>query len=371
MDTYDIFVSYRREGGEALACLIAERLKQQGYTVFYDIESLRSGKFNERIYQVIEDCKDVVVILPPHALDRCTDSEDWVRKEISFAIEKGKNVVPILMRGFEFPNTLPEDIAELKNYNGITANMEYFDASFKKLIGMLKSKLTTFYERLISSPACEDAISELNKAEEVSFAYSLGLCWEEYQENAMPSSAFSLAEKYEKLLSVMRYRESDGYAADPDLMKELEQERKRLYLFAAEADHPDAQVKIGDFYCAEGDFLNAQIWYSAAAKHEQAGAQYALGAFYAKHATELALYWLKKEASRPSEYASTKKAYAMMAKCCLRACWLTGDTWYFNKAQDYSLMSGKPLSTPKLSFRKIRKLMSWIEELGLNNWKEE
>ena len=137
MDNYDIFISYRRDGGEALACLLCEKLRQRSYKVFYDVDSLRSGKFNEEIYRIIQNCNDVICVLPEHGLDRCQNPSDWVRKEISFAINEGKNIIPIMMRNFEFPTNLPEDINELRNYQGINATMEYFDAAFKKLIEML------------------------------------------------------------------------------------------------------------------------------------------------------------------------------------------------------------------------------------------
>ena len=63
--TYDIFISYRRDGGDTLAQLVYDRLTDRGYKVFLDVESLRSGKFNEKLLEVIDQCKDVVVILPP------------------------------------------------------------------------------------------------------------------------------------------------------------------------------------------------------------------------------------------------------------------------------------------------------------------
>lgn len=139
MEKYEVFVSYRRDGGEALACLISERLKQREYSVFYDVESLRSGKFNEKIFQVIDNCTDVIVVLPENGLDRCKNDSDWVRKEVAYAINAKKNIIPIMMRNFEFPKDLPEDIDELRNFNAISANMEYFEASFSKLLSMLKS----------------------------------------------------------------------------------------------------------------------------------------------------------------------------------------------------------------------------------------
>lgn len=136
-EKYDIFISYRRDGAEALACLLTEKLRQLGFSVFYDVESLRSGKFNDRLYEAIECCKDMILVLPPNGLERCNDVEDWVRKEILHGIKCRKNIVPVFMRGFEWPEKMPEEIGCLCEYNGLTANMEYFDATFEKLLKLL------------------------------------------------------------------------------------------------------------------------------------------------------------------------------------------------------------------------------------------
>lgn len=140
MKEYDIFISYRRDGGESLACLLCEKLKQMSFSVFYDVESLRSGKFNEKIFRVIKNCTDVLLILPPDGLLRCKDAEDWIRMEMACAIQNKKNIIPIMMRNFEWPKELPAEIEELKNFNGVSANMEYFDASFHKIVSMLHSR---------------------------------------------------------------------------------------------------------------------------------------------------------------------------------------------------------------------------------------
>ncbi|MBQ8688827.1 MAG: toll/interleukin-1 receptor domain-containing protein [Clostridia bacterium] len=135
-----VFISYRRDGGEVMAQLIYDRLVSKGYNVFYDIESLKSGPFNTKIYQKIEESVDFVLILPAHALDRCVYDEDWVRNEIRHAIQKGKNIVPLIMRGFVFPSNLPSDIANVRNYNGVSfENMEYLDAKIDRLASMLAS----------------------------------------------------------------------------------------------------------------------------------------------------------------------------------------------------------------------------------------
>lgn len=59
MKKYDIFISYRRTSYDT-ANLIATRLKAAGYRVFFDLESMRSGPFNEQLYNVIKECKAFV-----------------------------------------------------------------------------------------------------------------------------------------------------------------------------------------------------------------------------------------------------------------------------------------------------------------------
>lgn len=135
---YDIFISYRRDGGEVLACLLCERLKRIGYSVFYDVESLKNGMFNEKIYEVIKIVEDVIVVLSPKGLDRCNENNDWVKNEIEYAISCDKNIVPVMIRNFEFPNELPYKI---RYYNVVNADMEYFDATFDKIVDMLNSSV--------------------------------------------------------------------------------------------------------------------------------------------------------------------------------------------------------------------------------------
>lgn len=138
---YDIFISYRRDGGFETADAIAQRLGNAGYRVFFDLESLRSGKFNIQLYKVIDNCKDFVVILPKGGLDRCENEDDWVRLEVARAIKANKNIIPVMLRGFDFPKTLPEDIDELRFYQGVEAgNPNFFIASVEKLKGLLASK---------------------------------------------------------------------------------------------------------------------------------------------------------------------------------------------------------------------------------------
>ena len=137
---YDIFISYRRDGGEVTARILRDSLTERGYNVFFDVESLRSGAFNTEIYSVIDECQDFILVLSPNALDRCKNSDDWVRREVEYALQKKKNVIPILLRGFEFPADLPVTMKDLPYRSGLAANLEYYEAFLEKLETFLSSK---------------------------------------------------------------------------------------------------------------------------------------------------------------------------------------------------------------------------------------
>lgn len=129
----DVFISYRRDGGDMTAMYLYQALKERGYDVFYDLEVLRAGKFNEALLEYIQSCQDFLLVLSPHALDRCSDEKDWVRKEIAEALRCKKNIIPVIMNGFNFPEKLPEDIDDVRYQNGLSATTEYFQESMNRL----------------------------------------------------------------------------------------------------------------------------------------------------------------------------------------------------------------------------------------------
>lgn len=103
-DKMDIFISYRRDGGEWLAYCIYSELFYTGYSVFFDLRSLKGGKYELDLEKRIKECKVVIVVLPPKALDRCADEDDLVFNKIKTAIDSEKIVIPIFMKGFELPD---------------------------------------------------------------------------------------------------------------------------------------------------------------------------------------------------------------------------------------------------------------------------
>ena len=138
--SYDIFISYRRDNGWDTAKHLRDILTAKGYSVFFDVDSLRSGNFNTALLDVIKNCTDFIIILSPNSLDRCVNEGDWVRRELACALQAGKNVIPVTSAKFHFPEKLPEDINDVRWKNAVAVNIDYFDAMVDKLISFLDSK---------------------------------------------------------------------------------------------------------------------------------------------------------------------------------------------------------------------------------------
>jgi WD40 repeat protein len=136
---HDVFISYRRDGGEHLAGRVKDALKARGFSVFMDVEDLKSGRFDVALFGKIEEATDVIVIFTQGCLDRCKNEDDWFRQEIRQAIKCKRNIVPIIARGFQMPHseTLPADIREMVKYHGLTPAPEMFEASMDRLVSML------------------------------------------------------------------------------------------------------------------------------------------------------------------------------------------------------------------------------------------
>ena len=130
---YDVFISYRRDGGVDTARSVYQALEKRGYRVFFDLESMRSGPFNKQLYDVIDSAQDFVLILSKNSLDRCKNYGDWVREEILEAIKSNKNIIPFMQKDFEWPDPMPKGMEKLPFIQGIPPSQEYFDAAINNM----------------------------------------------------------------------------------------------------------------------------------------------------------------------------------------------------------------------------------------------
>ena len=136
--TYDVFISYRRNGGSEKAQLVKSEIKQRGIEeerIFLDTHSLYDGDFEHKIKEAIEQSMGVIVIISNGCFDEIKETDFWYM-EINQALLQGKKIVPIFFDGItSFANLkIPEELKELTKQNAVTYQHEYADAAFDKLI---------------------------------------------------------------------------------------------------------------------------------------------------------------------------------------------------------------------------------------------
>lgn len=96
-----VFMSYRRSN-IPWALAIFQNLTHHGYDVFFDYNGIASGDFEQVILGNITARAHFLVLLTPSALERCDDPNDWLRREIETALASQRNIVPLMLEGFDF-----------------------------------------------------------------------------------------------------------------------------------------------------------------------------------------------------------------------------------------------------------------------------
>ena len=131
-----VFISYRRQYSKFIARAIFQDLRAHGYDVFMDVESINQGQFGPAILNQIAARAHFLLILTPGTLDRCVDPNDWLRREIEFALERRRNIVPVMVNGFRFEDAAPYltgKLAELPRYSSVPIYHEYFEEGMARL----------------------------------------------------------------------------------------------------------------------------------------------------------------------------------------------------------------------------------------------
>ncbi|MCL2208066.1 MAG: TIR domain-containing protein [Fibromonadales bacterium] len=171
---YDIFISYRRKGGVETARLVDIKLREQGYYVSFDIDTLGKGKFTDTLRTRLQGCIDFMVIFEPSYYERFfepgsldekgnikpdaklvsqdTLNEDWCYLELKNALTLRKNIIPIIKRDFRFPNNLPPEVKEIAEMNAIEITEKEFKEIFENKVPLYldsKPKFTHRYKKHI------------------------------------------------------------------------------------------------------------------------------------------------------------------------------------------------------------------------------
>ena len=135
---FDVFISYRRSDGDAIARILNAEFALRDFRCFLDFDSLGGGKFDEKIEAAILDAPVFVMVLTPDYFSRCNDKGDWVRREIELALANNKIIVPINydrnLNGI--PDYLEEDFkARIGCHNFATVHKDdTFKSSFNQMV---------------------------------------------------------------------------------------------------------------------------------------------------------------------------------------------------------------------------------------------
>lgn len=146
MDYFENFISYRRANHKVEAQKLYKRLTDMGHSVFWDYEAINIGKFDDKIVDAINTCKNFIVLTSREALTPCAKPNDWVYREIKEALDSRKNIVLLFVNEeVSFPSNLPSELDELKRYNGIP----FFDVDNYSQLDQLVSRFLN-YSHIVS-----------------------------------------------------------------------------------------------------------------------------------------------------------------------------------------------------------------------------
>ena len=146
-DFLKLFISYRRKSWP-IVHLLEEKLKEQiKGEIFVDITGIDDTDFEQSILRHLRESNIVLVVVNEltFSLDRISNDNDWVRREIALALQLNKPIVLILVDNHLPPpsSKLPEDIRDITRKQGIAFYQEYFDAAVQNL--------TKFVYRVLAS----------------------------------------------------------------------------------------------------------------------------------------------------------------------------------------------------------------------------
>jgi TIR domain len=152
-----VFISYRRTD-QGWGQAIFGDLTQHGYDVFIDYDGIASGSFETVILENIKARAHFLVVLTPTALEPRGASVNWMLREIEAAVDSQRNIVPLMLEGFDFGKAataghLTGKLAALKKYNGLPVPAGYFPAAMERL----RSKFLNVPVDAVLHPASDSA----------------------------------------------------------------------------------------------------------------------------------------------------------------------------------------------------------------------
>jgi len=124
----DIFISYSRDDKAIVFPFVKQIEQNLGVQCWIDLTGIKSGEeFEEVIINAIDECKIVLFMLSDNSL-----KSKWTKREVYYAEDEGKRIVPILVDGeklrgwfkFHFGNVDYIDIQSDEQKNKLIGNLK-------------------------------------------------------------------------------------------------------------------------------------------------------------------------------------------------------------------------------------------------------
>ena len=248
-----VFISYRRTNFP-WGFSIYQYLTHRGYDVFFDYKGIASGDFERVILENITARAHFLVLLTPSALERCGDSADWLRREIEAALDAQRNMVPLMLDGFDFgtpsiAGQLTGKLAALKSYNALSMPPEYFEEAMANLVDRYLNVSLDAVLHPASATAQRVATEQKTAAEKARVVLK-----EELAEQQSFERLFSTADFDEKLRFYSLISSGNERSARGDVEGALEDYSEAIRL---NPDHAVAFYNRGDIRRVKGDAKGA------------------------------------------------------------------------------------------------------------------
>jgi hypothetical protein len=132
-----VFISYRRDDA-GWAGRIEQTLESRpNIEAFLDVEDIPVGEdFPVRLLDELDQSDIVIALIASSWVARAKDlnqETDWIRRELKYALEQQKIVMPVLIEDVRIPD-LPEQLNALQTRNGMTIRNSNYKSDIANLI---------------------------------------------------------------------------------------------------------------------------------------------------------------------------------------------------------------------------------------------
>ena len=145
---HDVFISYARSSGSALAQVFRAGLEHRGIRVFLDVHADYWGAFPEELAQRIRATPFFLVLLTPGCLE-----SHWMQQELALAFDARRKILVVCESGFQVPSavSLNDVWSRCMRLNHRTYVHEYSDSVVNQVVEAIRPR--SLVTRRLLAPA--------------------------------------------------------------------------------------------------------------------------------------------------------------------------------------------------------------------------